>query len=92
MPWRLVETCFIALEARAGAGFQLSAQDVPELRRRMNSFAKHPQKETDLEISLEIDAELRLSDLEQDVSKKSKGFLLSDRQTRNPSFWLERLT
>jgi single-stranded-DNA-specific exonuclease len=49
------------------AGFQLLAQDVPELRRRMNSFAETYTKETDLEISLEIDAELRLSDLEQDA-------------------------
>jgi single-stranded-DNA-specific exonuclease len=48
------------------AGFQLAAQDVPELRRRVNNFAETAMKEADLETSLEIDGELRLSDLEQD--------------------------
>jgi len=65
-----LETCRDLLHRFGGhaqaAGFQLAAQDVPELRHRMNNFAQTAMKETDLEASLEIDGELRLSDIEPD--------------------------
>jgi single-stranded-DNA-specific exonuclease len=65
-----LETCRDLLHRFGGhpqaAGFQLASQDVPELRRRVNRFAESAMEEADLEASLEIDGELRLSDLEQD--------------------------
>jgi len=67
---KALETCRDLLHRFGGhpqaVGFQLAVEDVPELRRRVNRFAETVMKETDLEVSLEIDGELRLSDLGQD--------------------------
>jgi single-stranded-DNA-specific exonuclease len=65
-----LETCR-DLFARFGghaqaAGFQLATEKVPQLRKRMNEFAETAIRQSDLETSLEIDAELRLSDIEED--------------------------
>jgi single-stranded-DNA-specific exonuclease len=47
------------------AGFQLAAQDISQLRQRLNEFAEKTLEKADLEPTLEIDAELRLLDIEE---------------------------
>ncbi|MCI0624748.1 MAG: single-stranded-DNA-specific exonuclease RecJ [Acidobacteria bacterium] len=57
------------------AGFQIPTEHIDELRRRLNLHAATVVTEQDLEPSLEIDSELRLSDIDeglfQDVEKLS---------------------
>jgi single-stranded-DNA-specific exonuclease len=49
------------------AGFQLPAKHVSELQRRLNMFAENVIKVEDLRPTLEIDAEIRLSDVDDEA-------------------------
>ena len=65
------------------AGFQLPTRHISELRRRLAEYAGRVLDEEDLKPSLEIDAELRLSDLEDEVYRQIEG--LSPFGTANPT-------
>ncbi len=46
-------------------GFSLPVDKIPELRRRVNEYARSVLKPDDLEPQIELDAEVRLSDLDE---------------------------
>ncbi len=49
------------------AGFQLPVRHIDELSRRINAYAEKAIKEEDLRPTLDIDAEIRLSDIDDDI-------------------------
>ncbi len=63
-----METCRDLFDRFGGhaqaVGFQISPEKIPELRDRLNRFALQRLSPTDFEPCLEIDAEVRLSDLD----------------------------
>ncbi|MSO23131.1 MAG: single-stranded-DNA-specific exonuclease RecJ [Acidobacteria bacterium] len=54
------------------AGFQISTRHVEELRRRLNEHAASVITEQDLEPTLEVDSELRLSDIDEGLFQEAE--------------------
>ena len=64
------------------AGFQLPTRHISELRRRLSEYARQVLDEKDLQPRLEVDAELRLSDLDDEIYCQMES--LSPFGTANP--------
>ncbi len=64
------------------AGFQLPTRHIVELRRRLSAYARQVLDEKDLQPRLDVDLELRLSDLDDEIYQQMEG--LSPFGTANP--------
>ncbi len=64
------------------AGFQLPTRHIVELRRRLSAYARQVLDEKDLQPRLDVDLELRLSDLDDEIYQQMES--LSPFGTANP--------
>ena len=74
------------------AGFQLPVKHVAELQRRLNIFAENVIKPEDLRPTLEIDAEIRVSDVDDEAYQQIERLAPFGPANREPVFLARELS
>jgi single-stranded-DNA-specific exonuclease len=75
----------------SAAGFAIETKNIPEFKKRLQTFAAQKLKEEDLTSKIEIDMELRLAQISMDLAKKIESLTPFGVGNPNPLFVSKRI-